>query len=119
MSERVRFQADANFNALILKGLLRRQPSIDIQSAEAAELSGVPDPEVLALTAQSGRILISHDYHTMPTHFADFLASGQHSPGVMLLHQTLSVAQAIGALLLVWDASEPEEWRDTLTYLPL
>src|SRR5579862_2740364 len=68
MSERVRFQADANFNALIVKGLPRRQPLIDIQSADAAGLAGMPDPEVLALTAQSGRILVSHDYHTMPTH---------------------------------------------------
>jgi hypothetical protein len=30
MSERVRFQADANLNVLIIKGLLRRQPMIDI-----------------------------------------------------------------------------------------
>jgi hypothetical protein len=55
----------------------------------------------------------------MPVHFADFLASGQHSPGVLLLHQQLPIAQAIEALLLVWDASAPEEWRDWLTYLPL
>jgi hypothetical protein len=55
----------------------------------------------------------------MPVHFADFPASGQHSPGVLLLHQQLPIAQAIEALLLVWDASAPEEWRDWLTYLPL
>ena len=55
----------------------------------------------------------------MPTHFADFLVSGQHSPGILLLHQALPVAEAIGALLLVWEASAPEDWRDTLTYLPL
>lgn len=61
---------------------------------------------------------MSHDYHTMPVHFADFFASGQHSPGIFLLHQTVPVAQAIEAILLVWGASEPEEWRDTLTYLP-
>ena len=119
MSERVRFLADANFSAVILKGMLRRQPRVDIQTADAAALAGIPDPEVLARAAQSGRVLVSHDYHTMPGHFADFLASGQHSPGVLLLHQTLPVAQAIDALLLVWEASDPEEWRDTLTYLPL
>lgn len=117
MSERVRFQADANFNALIIKGVLRRESRFDIQSAAAAGLAGVPDLEVLARSAQSGRILVSHDYHTMPGYFAAFLASGQHSPGV-LLHQTLPVAQAIEALLLVWGASDPEEWLDTLTYLP-
>ena len=83
---------------------------------------GLTLPEILAhqsRAAESGRVLVSHDYHTMPGHFASFLASGQHSPGVLLLHQTLPVAQAIEALLLVWDASAPEEWRDTLTYLPL
>jgi hypothetical protein len=36
----------------------------------------------------------------------------------MPLHQTLPVAQAIEALLLVWEASAPNEWEDTLTYLP-
>lgn len=119
MSDRVRFQVDANLNALIIKGLLRRQPLVDIQSADEAELAGVPDPEVLAHAAKAGRILVSHDYHTMPIHFAQFLASGQHSPGVLLLHQQLPIAQAIEALLLVWSASAPEDWRDLLTYLPL
>ncbi|MBF6591607.1 MAG: DUF5615 family PIN-like protein [Ktedonobacterales bacterium] len=119
MSERVRFQADANLNAVIIKGTLRRQPLVDMRTAEVAGLAGVPDPEVLARTAQAARVLVSHDFHTLPGHFADFLASGQHSPGVLLLHQTLPVAQAIAALLLVWDASDPAEWRDRLTYLPL
>jgi hypothetical protein len=119
MSERVRFQADANLNVLIIKGLLRRQPMINIQSAETAGLAGIPDQEVLVRAAEAGRVLVSHDYRTMPVHFADFLASGQHSPGVLLLHQQLPIAQAIEALLLVWDASAPEEWRYWLTYLPL
>ena len=119
MREHIRFQADANFNAQIIRGVLRRQPLVDFQTADAAALSGILDPEVLARTAHSERVLVSHDYHTMPDHFAEFLASGQHSPGVLLLHQTLPVAQAIEALLLVWDASDPAEWRDPLTYLPL
>lgn len=118
MSERVRFQADANLNNWIVKGLLRRQPSIDIQAAEAADLSGVPDPEVLLRAAQAGRILVSHDYRTMPGHFADFLASGQQSPGVLLIHQTTAIAEAIDALLLVWEASDADEWVNLLTYLP-
>jgi hypothetical protein len=119
MSERILFQADANFNALIVKGMLRRQPLVDFQTADAAELANVPDPEVLARAARSGRVLVSHDYHTMPGHFADFLASGQHGPGVLLLHQTLPIARAIDTLLLVREASDLQEWRDTLTYLPL
>lgn len=118
MIERVRFQGDVNFNKLIIRGLLRRQPLIDFQTGEAAQLHGVNDADVLALIAPTGRILVSHDYHTMPDHFADFLARGEPTPGIILLHQTLLIAQAIEALLLVWEASTPNEWRDTLTYLP-
>jgi hypothetical protein len=87
MSERVRFQADANFNAVIVKGALRREPQIDIQSAADTGLAGIPDSEVLARAAQADRALVSHAYHTMSGHCADFLASGQHSPGIFLLHQ--------------------------------
>ena len=37
MSERVRFQADANLNALIIRGLLRRQPHVDIQTEDVGK----------------------------------------------------------------------------------
>lgn len=115
---RVRFQADANFSRWIIKGLLRSHPTMDILTAEAAGLRGVPDPEVLARAADDERVLLSHDYHTMPRHFGDFLASGRHCAGVLLLHQTLPLGQAIELVELVWEASSPEEWIDALRYLP-
>lgn len=46
-SQRIRFQADANFDMTIVRGLRRVQPSIDFQSADEAQLRGVPDPQVL------------------------------------------------------------------------
>ena len=116
--ERIRFQADANFSRWIVKGLLRRHPAMDIQSAEAADLRGLPDPEVLARAAAEGRALLTHDYHTMPQHFGDFLAGGSHSPGVFLLHQNLPIGQAIDLIELIWQASMPEDWTDAFTYLP-
>ena len=118
MGERVRFQGDANFNNWIVKGVLRRQPFIDFQTGEMAGLRGMTDPDVLRYITASGRVLVSHDYHTMPTHFAEYLASGEHTPGVILIHQTLPITQAIDLLLLVWEASEPGDWYDALTYLP-
>ena len=47
----VRFQADADLNAEIVAGVLRREPSMDFQTADEANLRRVPDPEVLALAA--------------------------------------------------------------------
>ena len=47
---------------------------MDFQSAQAAQLDSIPDPTVLALTARDGRILVTHDVRTMPSHFSDVLA---------------------------------------------
>ncbi len=107
--ERIRFQADADFDMTIVRGLRRRQPAIDIQSADDAGLRGVPDLDVLASCARQGRVLLSHDKRTMPVHFATFMANGGQSPGVFLIDQSVSIGVAIESLNLVWAASEPEE----------
>jgi hypothetical protein len=114
----VRFQADADLNAEIVAGVLRREPSIDFQTADEASLGQVPDPEVLALAAQESRILVTHDRRTMPRHFADFILH-HSSPGVFIIAQTVSVRVAIEELVLVWAASESAEWRNLIVELPL
>jgi predicted nuclease of predicted toxin-antitoxin system len=95
----VRFQADADLNTEIVAGVLRREPSIDFQTADEASLHRVPDPEVLVLAAQENRILVTHDSRTMPRHFAEFIRH-HSSPGVFLIAQTVSVRAAIEELLL-------------------
>ena len=69
---RIRFQADADLNQIILSAVLRREPAIDFQTAIAAEIRGVDDPGVLARAAKGGRVLVTHDRKTMPWHFAEF-----------------------------------------------
>ena len=56
---RVRFQADADLDWRILRGLRRATPEIDIRTAAEAGLAGLWDPEVLLIAAKSGRILVS------------------------------------------------------------
>ena len=105
------FLADENFNAKIVAGLLRREPSIDFQTAKAAGILGLPDQEVLVVAAREGRLLVSHDRETMPAHFNSFLA-GSESAGVLIVSQNLPIRDAIEEILLVWAASEPGEWRN-------
>lgn len=52
---KVRFQADADLNQIIVRAALRREPTIDFQTAQAAKLSGLEDEKVLALAAKGGR----------------------------------------------------------------
>ena len=77
--------ADADLNQGIVAGCLRKEPEMDFLSANNADLEGVPDPEVLALAAAQGRILVSHDFQTMPRHFGDFLRARVSSPGLILV----------------------------------
>ena len=114
----VRFQADADLNHIIVQATLRREPSIDFQTARAAGLVGLPDPEVLALVAQAGRVLVTHDRKTMPTHLAAFIEHTTSS-GVIVIPQKLSVRVAVEDLLLIWTASAAEEWRNRIQVLPL
>jgi hypothetical protein len=89
-------------------GVVRREPQMNFRSAQAARLDGVPDPEVLAVAADEGRILVSHDFQTIPKHFRQF-TQRRRSPGALLVRQDLPVAEAIENLLLIWEASEADE----------
>jgi hypothetical protein len=115
----IRFLADANLNAGIVSGCLRREPAMDFLSAIEVKLAGVPDPQVLALAAEQDRILVSHDFQTMPQHFGDFLLARGSSPGVLLVSQYLPIGEAIEELLLVWGASDAEEWENRILSIPL
>ena len=86
-------------------------------SAQTARLDGVQDSDVLALAADEGRILVSHDFQTMPKHFLRF-TQFRHSPGVLLIRQDLPVGQAVESLLLIWEASEPDDWANRVCLVP-
>ncbi len=114
----VRYQADADLNQAIVTGVLRRESSIDFQTAFAAKLDGVRDADVLAIAAQQGRILVSHDRKTMPSEFAEFIISNQSS-GVIIVSRKVAIEVIIDELLLIWAASSAEEWLDRIAKLPL
>jgi predicted nuclease of predicted toxin-antitoxin system len=111
----IRFLADASLRDAIVTGCRRREPAVDFLSANDASLS---DPEVLALAAAQGRILVTSDWKTMPRHFGEFLAARGTSAGVFLVRQGVPVVDVIEALLLVWGASEAEEWKDRILEIP-
>ena len=80
-------------------------------------MDGVHDSEVLRLAANQGRLLVSHDENSMPAHFRDFLTRN-HSPGVLMVPQEAATGAVIESILLLWIASEPEEWIDRIAWLP-
>jgi hypothetical protein len=77
---RAKFLADANFDLVMLVAAKRRELAFDYQASAGswfetaleAGLTGVQDPDVLAVAAWEGRALLTHDVRTMPQHFASF-----------------------------------------------
>lgn len=115
---KVRFQADADLNHTILLAAVRKEPGFDFRSAGEAHLRGVPDDQVLARSAEASRILVSHDGKTMPDEFGRFVQAAE-SPGLILIPQHLPVSKAADELILIWAATDPEEWINRICWLPL
>lgn len=114
---KVRFQADADLNEDIVKGILRREPGIDFRTASSGGLRRLSDSEVLTLAAADGRVLVSHDRRTMPSAFAEFVLRTT-SPGLLIVSQRADLLNTIEDLLLVWVASDAAEWINQLGTIP-
>ena len=87
---KIRFQADADLNQIIVKATLRLEPGIDFQTAHAGGLANLDDATVLKRAAEQGRIVVSHDRKTMPGHFGQFILT-EKSPGLLIVSQKLPV----------------------------
>ena len=114
----IRLQADNDLKHGIVRAVRQREPSIDFASAGDAGLEGIGDPDLLNLAAIEGRILVTHDGRTMPRHFRAHISAGRSSPGVLIVSQDVAIGDAVDAIILIWSASQAEEWRNQIHYLP-
>lgn len=115
----LRLAADENFDGRIVRGLLRRCPTVDILRIQDTVPAGAVDTDVLDWTAQEDRILLTHDAKTIPKHAGDQLARGEHMAGVIVAADDLPIRVVIEDLVLVVECSSQEEWASQVVYLPL
>lgn len=115
----LRFAADENFNNVIVRGLRRRRPELDVIRVQDAGLSGADDPAVLRWAAREDRVLLTHDVTTMTRHAYDLVRDGETMAGVLEVRRSVPVGQAIDEILLVAECSSPEDWNHQVRYLPL
>ncbi len=78
----LRFAADENFNANIIRGLRRRKPDLDIIRIQDAGLSGKEDPVILDWAATEKRLLLTHDVSTMSRYAYERVEEGLSMPGL-------------------------------------
>lgn len=115
----LRLMTDEDFNAHIVRGVLRLLPNLDLVRTQDAGLLSASDSLILEAAATDGRILLTHDAKTMPTHAYDRVRAGKPMPGVIVCPQSLDIGRAVEELSLLGEYSEDGEWENKVVYLPL
>ena len=115
----LRLAADENFNSNIVRGLLRRQPELDIVRIQDVGLSGADDPTVLEWAAQEERVLLTHDVSTITRYAYERVRAGRPMPGVFEVSRAVPTGRAIEDILLLAECSLDGEWEGQVRYLPL
>lgn len=115
----LRLAADENLNNDIVRGVLRRNPEVDIVRIQDAGLSGADDPTVLEWAAQTGRVLLTHDVTTITRYAYERIRDGKPIPGVLEVSRGVPIGRAIEDILLLSEYSLDGEWEAQVRYLPL
>ncbi|MCH8293673.1 DUF5615 family PIN-like protein [Candidatus Poribacteria bacterium] len=117
----IRFLLDEHVSSAIQRQLRRLDSQIDVLRVgeEDAPPKGTLDPEILVWLEQNNYILVTENRNTMPAHFADHLAAGQHVPGILCIRPNVTIGRIIDELYTIWYASSAEEYRDRVQFIPL
>ena len=116
---RPRFLADNDLKDAIVLGVLRAEPAVEFVRLRDLALAALPDPVVLEYAARENWIVVSHDVNSMAAAAYDRLTAGLPMRGLLLMHQENAVSSGIDNLILIWSASEAEEWDGQVVFLPL
>jgi hypothetical protein len=79
---------------------------------------GMLDPDILVWCEENDFLLVTNNRASMPVHLKNHLSNGRHVPGIFILNIKMTIAETADELILIWGASEAEEYRDQLQYLP-
>ena len=114
----IRFQADNDLKRIIVDATLRREPSIDFQTAQTAGLDN-PGDELVLRRIRAGPDSRCHDKRTMPPSLAEFIRRGGRSPGVLLvIPQHAPVRSFAQTLILIGPDNRPKEWMNLVAKIP-
>ncbi len=115
----LKFAADENLNNDIVRGVRRRNPSVDIVRVQDAGLFGADDATILEWASESGRVLLTHDVSTMTRYAYERVGRGQPMLGVFEIARHVAIGVAIDEISILAECSHDDEWQGQVRYLPL
>jgi uncharacterized protein with PIN domain len=115
----LRFLTDEDLDGRVTRALLARVPGLDLVRVQDAGLMHTPDPDILAWAATEGRILLTHDRNTMTGFARVRVDAGHPMPGVFVVDRQTPIGRILNDLEAMAAASEMDEWRDQIVFVPL
>jgi hypothetical protein len=116
-----KFLLDENVGESLRKGLHVQYPDMVVWRIgdPAAPSIGTLDPDILLWCEANGFTLVTNNRGSMPGHLHDHLEAAYHFPGMFTLSPKMAIGEIIEELVLIWGASNPNEYADQINYLPL
>jgi hypothetical protein len=115
---RPRFLADEDLRMEIVHAARRLEPALEIQVIGEVTPKGIDDSAVLDFALQERLIIVSHDVSTLRPEAELRAADGRGIAGVLLTPQRTKSRAVAESLVLIWAASEAEEWMNRVEFIP-
>ncbi len=116
-----RYLIDQNMPPGYITALRQRMPQIDVVAV--GEPNAPPldtgDQAILDYVVATQRVLVTHNRRSMVEHeLPKFLSRGEQHWGVFRVQLDMPFRHFAEELVLIWENSTAEEWRDLLISLP-
>ena len=118
---KVSFLLDENLSPRLKLAVLRINYEIDILRVgdESTPNFGTLDSEILIYLQQSKRILLTDNRKSMPEHIKAHWNNGGYIWGLFWLSPNATFREIAEDLVLIWETTEAEEWKNQLIWIPL
>ena len=115
------FLIDEHVPVALINAVVREEPSIVIMQVGQPGMppKKTPDPQLLEFAERNRMAIFTFDKSTMAVHATAHTASGRHTFGVFIwTDEMVGIRAAADEIVLLWSASDAEEWIDETRYLP-
>ena len=118
---KVSFLLDENLSPRLKLAVLRLNPKIDVLRVgdEGTPNFGTLDPEILIYLQKSKRILLTDNRKSMPEHLEAHWADNGFIWGLFWLRPKATIRELAEDIVLIWETTDAEEWKDKLIWIPL
>jgi hypothetical protein len=113
------FLTDEDLDGRLTTALLSRVPGLKLVRVQDIGLMHTADPDILAWAAVHGLIVLTHDRNTMTGFAIARVSAGQPMPGLFVVARQAPLGVILNDLEALAGASEMDEWRDQIIFVPL